>query len=225
MLIAHRDAELGEQLVQMITDYTAYECDMVGSAASALDWGRRHAHCRVLITQLEGDDYDGLSVGASLSEFFSGLQTLFLPAYTAEEQRLEVIDTKVFPEPIDGEALLAAIDRAQTGHENTPDLFHVVDVVQMCCLSRRSGALQLVKDDKSGILFLRHGVVVHAETPGSRGRNAFVEMIGWQQVEFAYDRSVRPPAETISESWDQIVIDSLERTSAPNDEQEERQRA
>ena len=104
VLIAHRDAEIGEQLAQMVADYTTHECDLVGSAPAALDWGRRHARCGLLITQLEGEDFDGLAVGASLSEAFPGLQTVFLPAYLVDEQRLEIADTKVFPEPIDGEA-------------------------------------------------------------------------------------------------------------------------
>src|SRR3954471_13809561 len=195
LLVAHRDAEIGEQLAQMVTDYTSHDCDLVGSAPAALDWGRRHARCGMLITQLEGEDYDGFAIGAALSEIFAGLQTVFLPAYPADEQRLEVSDTKVFPEPIDGEALLAAIARAETATTATADLFHVADVVQMCCLSRRSGALQLVKENRSGILFLRHGAIVHAETTGGRGNDAFFEVAGWGRIEFAYDRSVRPPVE------------------------------
>ena len=225
LLIAHRDAEMGEQLAQMVIDYTAHECDLAGSAPAALDWARRHAHCGLLITQLEGDDYDGLTVGAALSEAFPGLQTLFLPAYPAEEQRLEVAGTKVFPEPIDGEALLSAIARAESATSETPDLFHVADVVQMCCLSRRSGAVQMVKDNRSGILFLRHGAAVHAETSGGRGRDAFMEICGWKRVEFAYDRSVRPPVETITETWDEMLIEFLELNKAVADEQEERRSA
>jgi hypothetical protein len=225
VLIAHRDAEIGEQLAQMVIDYTTHECDLVGSTPAALDWGRRHERCGLLITQLEGEDYDGLSVGAALSEIFAGLQTVFLPAYLAQEQRLEVANTKVFPEPIDGEALLAAIERAESAAEETPDLFHVIDIVQMCCLSRRSGALQMVKDNKSGILFLRQGAVVHAETPGARGRDAFLEIAEWERIEFAYDRSVRPPVETINETWDEMLINFVERNKSPDAQQEERRRA
>jgi CheY-like chemotaxis protein len=225
VLIAHRDAEIGEQLAQMVTDYTAHECDLVGSAPAALDWGRRHARCQLLMTQLEAEDYDGLAVGAALSEVFPGLQTVFLPPYTAEQQRLEVADTKVFPEPIDGEALLAAIARAETATEETPDLFHVVDIVQMCCLSRRSGALQLVKDNRSGILFLKHGGIVHAETTGARARDAFLEIAGWKRIEFAYDRSVRPPVETINENWDELLITFLEQDKAANGDQHEERRS
>jgi hypothetical protein len=226
VLIGHRDPEIGEQLAQMVTNYTTHECDLVGSAPAAADWGRRHAKCGLLITQLEAEDYDGLAVGAALSEIFPGLQTVFLPAYPAEQQRLEVTATKIFPEPIDGETLLAAIERAESATHDAPDLFHVADIVQMCCLSQRSGALQLVKETKSGILFLRQGAIVHAETAGARGRDAFFEIAQWKEIEFAYDRSVRPPVETITEGWDEMLIDSIERNRAPNDEEKkERRRA
>jgi uncharacterized protein DUF4388 len=225
LLIAHRDAEIGEQLAQMVIDYTTHQCDRVGSAAAAMEWGRRHARCALLITQLEAEELDGLGLGGSLSEIFPGLQTLFLPAYPASEQRLEVAETKIFPEPIDGEALLAAIARAETTAEGAADLFHVADVVQMCCLSRRSGALQMVKERKSGIIFLRHGTIVHAETTADRGRDAFFEMARWGYVEFAYDRSVRPPVETITDAWDKVLIESVERRKQPKAEREEPRRA
>jgi Domain of unknown function (DUF4388) len=209
LLIVHRDAEIGDQLVQMVKDYSGHECDFAGSHVAAIDWGRRHARCRLLITQLDGDGLDGLALGGALSEIFAGLQTLFLPPYPASEQRLVVNQTKVFPEPIDGEALLEAIGRAEKVDRGAPDWFHVVDVVQMCCLSRRSGALQMVRENHSGIVFLRAGKIVHAETTAARGKNALLEIVGWEFVEFAYDKTVRPPVETITVPWYELLIEAL----------------
>ena len=209
LLIVHRDAEIGEQLVQMVQDYTAHECDFAGSQVAALDWGRRHSRCTLLIIQLEADGLDGLAVGGALSELFPGLQTLFLPPYPASEQKLVVAHTKVFPEPIDGEALLEAIARAEAATAGAPDLFHVVDVLQMCCLSRRSGAIQMVKENKSGIVFLRGGKIVHGETTGARGKDALFEIVGWEYVEFAYDKTVRPPVETITVPWDELLAGAV----------------
>jgi Domain of unknown function (DUF4388) len=225
LLIVHRDAEVGEQLVQMVKDYTVHECDLVGSDAAALDWGRRHARCTLLLTQLEDDGIDGLAVGGALSEIFPGLQTLFLPPYSASEQRLVVAETKVFPEPIDGEGLLASIARAEVAKAGAPDLYHVADVLQMCCLSHRSGAIQMVKGSKSGIAFLRDGQIVHAETAGERGGDALSEIVEWQYVEFAYDRTVRPPVETITLPWDEVLIEAVERHEEGKTDREQRQRA
>jgi hypothetical protein len=224
VLIVHRDAEMNEQLVRMVKDYTAHECGLAGSQPAALDWGRRHARCALLITQLDAEGLDGLALGGALSEIFPGLQTLFLPPYPFAEQRLEVANTKVFPEPINGEGLLEAIARAESTATGAPDLFHVVDVLQMCCLSRRSGAVQTVKETKSGIVFLRNGAIVHAETIAGRGRDALFEIVAWEYVEFAYDRTVRPPAETITIPWDELLIQAVEHQKE-REGQEQRQSA
>lgn len=207
LLIVHRDSEMGEALVQMVKSYTRHQCELVGSDVAAMDWARRHQQCNLLLTQLEADGIDGLALGSSLSEIFPALQVLFFPNYPAAERRLEIAETKVFPEPIKGDDLLAAIERAENAPPNAPDLFHVVDVLQMCCLSRRNGALQLVKEAKSGLVFLRGGKIVHAETTTARGRDALIEMVSWESIEFAYERSVRPPLETITAAWHDVLID------------------
>lgn len=210
LLIVHDDAEVGEQLVGMVHDYTTHQCDRVESDAAALKWAHEHAHCGLLLAQLEAPGIDGLTLGGSLSEIFPGLQILFLPAYPAAEQRLEIATTKVFPEPIDGERLLEAIETAAAAEQGAPDLFHVMDVLQMCCLSRRSGAVQIVKQTQSGIVYVREGKIVHAETATARGTDALLEIAGWHLVEFAYDDSIRAP-ETISMPWDEALITAIAR--------------
>jgi CheY-like chemotaxis protein len=216
LLIVHSDPELGEPLMQMVTNYTRHECDLVASDHAALEWARRRKKCDVLLTQLEAKEIDGLSLGSALSEIFPALQLLFFPSYAASERQLEAVDSKVFPEPIEGDALLRAIEQAENSPPNTPDLFQAIDILQMCCLSRRSGALQLVKEAKSGFVFLRNGKIMHAETNMLRGRAALAEMLSWNLVEFAYERNVRPPLETITEPWDAILIDIVGESKGKN---------
>jgi len=219
LLVVHRDPEMGDALVQMVKSYTDHHCQLVPSGATAMDWARRHQRCDLLLTQLEADGINGLTLGSALSEIFSGLQVLFFPNYSADERRLEIAETKIFPEPIVGDELLAAIEHAENTPTDAPDLFRVADVLQMCCLSRRSGAVQMVKDGKSGLVFLRNGKIVHAETTIARGRDALLEMVAWKYVEFAYERNVRPPLETITNSWDEALIDAVnaqnEKSASP----------
>ena len=209
LLIVYRDPEMGEALVQMVKSYTRHQCQLVRSDSAAMDWARHHPQCNLLLAQLEAEGIDGLALGSSLSEIYPTLQVLFFPNYPAAERRLEVAETKVFPEPIEGDDLLGAIERAENVPPNAPDLFHVVDVLQLCCLSRRSGALQLMKESKSGLVFLRNGKIVHAETTTACGRDALFEMVSWELIEFAYERSVRPPLETITTAWDDLMIDAV----------------
>jgi len=210
LLIVHDDAEVSEQLAGMLADYTAHTCELVASDAAAQDWARKRAHCDLLLAQLEGGAVDGLTLGGSLSAIFPGLQVLFLPGYPASEQRLEISRTKVFPEPIDGERLLEAIETAASAERGAPDLFHVLDVLQMCCLSKRSGAVQIVKEGHSGIVYLRDGKIIHAEGAVTRGTEALLEIAGWGDIEFAYDASIRA-AETISTPWDEALVQAVVR--------------
>ena len=211
ILIVHDDAEVGEQLTSMVRDYTAHPCDLVESDAAALRWAREHARCRLLLAQLEGSAVDGLTLGGSLGEMFSGLQTLFFPAYPAAEQRIKIAKSKIFPEPIDGERLLQAIESVAEAGSGAPDLFHVLDVLQMCCLSGRSGAVQVVKQTGSGIVYLRAGKIVHAEGATTRGTGASREIAAWDEVEFAYDPSIVASSETISMPWDEALADAVVR--------------
>lgn len=213
LLIVHRDVEMGVELVRMVRDYTRHECDLVGSEAAAVDWAHRHAQCALLLTQLVAEGIDGLTLGGTLSQIFSGLKILFFPAYAASERRLEIAETKVFPEPIDGDTLLGSIERAEKAGSLPQDSFHIVDLVQMCCLSRRSGALQIMKGKRSGLLFLRDGRLLHAETTAARGPDALFEMVEWEYIEFAYNRNVRAPAETIAAPWNEALIEAVTFTN------------
>jgi hypothetical protein len=214
LLIVHRDVEVGEELVRMVKEYTEHLCGYATSDAGALDWARGVPRCSLLITQLQAEGVNGLSLGANLCEIFAGMQTMFLPDYSTTEQRLEIADSKVFPEPIDGERLLEAITRADAQRQTGLDVFHALDVIQMCCLSGRSGALQFVQGAKTALVYLLNGRIVHAERGAARGLDALRELVAWEAVEFAYDYAVRAPVKTISVEWDEALITAVERRKA-----------
>jgi DNA-binding NarL/FixJ family response regulator len=204
LLIVHDDAEVGEQLAGLVANYTRHQAVLVENDHAALRWAEKHARCDLLLAQLNGPGADGLNLGGSLSEVFDGLQVLFLPDYPAAEQRLNLAKTKVFPEPIDGERLVEAIETAAAARPG-PDLFQALDVLQMCCLGKRSGAVQIVQEQRSAIVYLRDGRIVHAESAVARGPEVLREIAGWNDVEFAYDPEGRAP-ETISLRWDEVLV-------------------
>ena len=212
LLIVHRDADIGRQLVQLVKDYTGYESAFTRGESETLVWLRRQsgAHPRILLIQLDAAGLDGLALGATLSGIFTGLQTLFFPPYSAAEQRIEVAGSKIFPEPIDGERLIAMIERSVRMVGNAPDLFHAIDVLQMCCLGKRSGGLQMVTGSQLGTVYLGDGRIRHAETQSARGDDAVFEIVGWGEIEFAYDRAVNPPEETVKRNWDELLIAAIE---------------
>ena len=210
ILIVHHEPEVGEILQAMVQEYTGHTVDFVATDQAALEWAGQASVCQLLVTQLESEGVEGLTMAGSLGERFPHLHTLFLPAYPLAAQRLEVGHTKIFPEPIDGERLLQAIERSAAAPD-TPDLFHLIDLLQMCCLSGKSGAVQLVAGAETGLVYLRNGELRDAETARARGLEAIYEMLHWGQVEFAYDANASPTEHSIDIGWDAALIEVVMR--------------
>ncbi|MEP6709605.1 MAG: DUF4388 domain-containing protein [Verrucomicrobiota bacterium] len=211
LLIVHRESKIGDELIKIVREYTSHQAHFVSSNAAALSWAEQHLECDLLLAQLDADGIDGLKLGGSFGENFPGIQTMFMPSYRASEQRLDVLHTKVFPEPIDSERLLSAISRATQLEAGAINPFHVVDVLQMFCLSRRSGALQMVKGNQNGLVYLQDGEFLDAETAHSHGLDAIYEIAGWDYVEFAHDAKASPNETTIKVAWDTALVDAVLR--------------
>jgi hypothetical protein len=214
LLIVHHEEEIGQALQAMVQEYTAHTADCVTTDHAALEWAGQAAECGLLVTQLESEGVDGLTLAGSLGERFPRLHTLFLPAYPLDAQRIEVANTKIFPEPIDGERLLQAIERTAASPDS-PDLFHIIDLLQMCCLSGKSGGVQLVVGSDAGVVYLRNGELRHVETARSRGLEAIYEMLHWGHAEFAYEANASPADQSIDISWDAALIEVVMREREP----------
>jgi CheY-like chemotaxis protein len=226
LLIVHQDAEVGEGLRDLVQDYAGQPAAYVADGESALAWAQTSAACDLLLVQLDAAGIDGFELSGSLGEIFPQLHTFFLPAYAAAAQPLEVAESKIFPEPIDGERLLAAIARTEAATENG-DFFHLVDLLQMCCLSEKSGAVQMVAGAETGVVYLRHGELRHAATARAEGIEALYEMLCWGSSQFAYDPTAEPTEKTIETGWDaalvEIVLRKRDDQALPSEEATEPQ--
>jgi Domain of unknown function (DUF4388) len=140
-------------------------------------------------------------LSGSLGEKSLRRNTFFMPAYPLSEQCLEVANTKIFPK---------AIER-MTQPGGALDSFHVVDLLQMCCLSGKSGALQLIAGVETGFVFLRNGELRHAEISRSRGLQAIYEMLRGYFSKFTYDANASPAEQTIDIGWDAAMIEVVLR--------------
>jgi len=101
----------------------------------------------------------------------------------------------------------------------------LMDVVQMNCLSRMTCTLLIKSSDdaKQGIICFKKGNITHAEThaaSGTRsGKDAFFELASWQGGSFETIQEV-PPTVTIVDSWEQLLIESMQYVSDSPSESE-----
>lgn len=84
------------------------------------------------------------------------------------------------------------------------------DVIQLICIGRNSCRMSVKSGTRRGIVVVRDGEIIHAETSDQRGEDAFYEIISWELGVFECD-TVSVESETIHESWDFLLIESMRR--------------
>ena len=91
------------------------------------------------------------------------------------------------------------------------DQFQIVDILQMCCLSRRTGRLRVAKGVERGVIFVSDGAVVHAVCGDLEGEDAVYRIIGWQAGEFSMDEGVPATKQSIRRGWEHVIMEGVRR--------------
>ena len=91
------------------------------------------------------------------------------------------------------------------------DQFDLVDIIQLCCISKRTGCLQISRRHERGVLFLRGGQVIQAVSGSLEGEEAAYEIIGWSSGQFSFEDGVQPDTLTIYAGWEHLVMEGVRR--------------
>ena len=91
------------------------------------------------------------------------------------------------------------------------DQFDLVDIIQMCCVGKRTGRLQIARRVERGVLYLRGGQIIHAASGGLEGEKAAYEIIGWSAGQFSFEDGVQPEEPTIQTGWEHLVMEGVRR--------------
>jgi len=87
----------------------------------------------------------------------------------------------------------------------------LTDIIQMNCLSRLTTALIITRDGEKGIIYLNEGEVIHAECGEKKGADAFYKILSWQEGEFVSNIGFVPPAQTIYQNWEHLLVEAMRR--------------
>ena len=91
------------------------------------------------------------------------------------------------------------------------DQFDLVDIIQMCCVGKRTGRLQIARRAERGVLYLRGGQIIHAASGTLEGEDAAYEIIGWSSGQFSFEDGVQPEEPTIQTGWEHLVMEGVRR--------------
>lgn len=185
--------------------------------------------CEAVLILITRDDDEGFNIANKLSEEFPSINIGFLmESLTAEASQkaaecstLGVIEKPWTPEKLTyafrrlpnvqlSKVLIKELEEAIKEGKTLTD-FKLTEVIQMCCLNRKTGRLLVWGGDEVGSIYFREGAVVHAEAPGLEGEEAVYEMIEWETAHSALDETIKSPEVTISSSWERLLMESVRR--------------
>lgn len=84
------------------------------------------------------------------------------------------------------------------------------DIIQLICIGRNTCRMQVRSGTNNGLIYFLKGEIVHAQTNGMEGEEAFYMILSWELGVFECDDR-RAKAETIQESWDFLLMESVRR--------------
>lgn len=111
---------------------------------------------------------------------------------------------------IDRETLMG-IEPPETGFSGICREIALSDLIQLACLEGGTRMVEVSNlNGGTGRIYIENGEVVHAETSGNRGEEAFFEIMCWPSGTFSME-SAAAPETSISASWNFLLIESLRR--------------
>src|SRR6201999_2164853 len=88
------------------------------------------------------------------------------------------------------------------------------EVLQMCCLSRRSGQITFRSGESYGFIYIQHGRVLHALCGSTEGEEAIYTMLSWPGGGFSLDEGILPHKKTLPATWEQLLFEGARRAGA-----------
>lgn len=183
---------------------------------------------------------DGLQFLAMVHRRYPGVPKVVLTGNPEDTYRKACLENgaELFlekPRTSEGfEAIFSTLDeltrwKPEAGFRGMLRSVGLTDVLQMECIARSSSILTVTSPELSGAIYIRDGTIIHAETAGLKGEDAFKRLIALVSGDFRSHPFADPPEESIQAPWESLLMDAAqardeflgaqaaEKISAPED--------
>jgi hypothetical protein len=89
--------------------------------------------------------------------------------------------------------------------------FSAAEILQMSCLSQRSGRFTFKSSRGNSEIYLQHGSVRHAIYGSLEGEAAVAEIFRWRQGRFYFEEGIISQVQTVDRPWPHLLIDNLQK--------------
>jgi len=123
--------------------------------------------------------------------------------------------TGFLEKPFEFEKLRELVERALApqvvGFSGAISVQTLPDIVQLYVLSSATGLLSVRHEDDEGELYFVQGSILHAKTAGSRGDEAFYEIMSWSGGQFSMRMGAVSPERSVKSNWQELLMESVRR--------------
>lgn len=92
----------------------------------------------------------------------------------------------------------------------------VADLIQHNCQDGKTARLTIRAGNQQAMLYFANGQVVHASLGDLQGEEAVYRVLGWEDGEFNLETGIQPPARTIDQSWNGLLMEGARRLDESN---------
>jgi Domain of unknown function (DUF4388) len=89
--------------------------------------------------------------------------------------------------------------------------FSAAEILQMSCLSQRSGRFTFKSRRGNSEIYLQHGAIRHAVFGAVEGEAAVAEVFRWRQGRFYFEEGIISQVQTVNRPWAHLLIDNLQK--------------
>jgi hypothetical protein len=177
---------------------------------------------------VEGDAAVAVEKAINARQHFPSLKVICVvpsrkaeePIALAEHQNIRVVSgnnglkrsLNVFVQSLEGASATPAegIDPCHSLIGNL-NQFSAAEILQMSCLSQRSGRFTFKSSRGNSEIYLQQGSVRHAVYGSLEGELAVAEIFRWRQGRFYFEEGIISQEQTVSRPWAHLLIDNLQK--------------
>ncbi|MFB0508356.1 MAG: response regulator [Thermodesulfobacteriota bacterium] len=171
----------------------------------------------LVISDIRMPDINGLDLLVQVKRDFPKTKVIIMTAYGSSDVQKEASrrgSLHYIEKPFEINEirkLILDLIKERGGFEGKLFDLQLTDIVQMNCLGRVTTSLVITKDDHRGVIYFNDGEIVHAECDDMVGEEAFYNILRWQEGKFVSNIGVFPPRETISSTWEHLLVEGMKR--------------
>ena len=227
LLILNADPVFQDQTLSIVDSMNDVECRIVRSMGEAVT---------VLLSEnfdvflVEGEIQIALDQATNARQHFPSLCIVCLAPRAhpelitrAEQQKIPLLATDRSTRYLEGQ--LRRIVRSVGTQSGTPsegidpchslignlNQFSAAEILQMSCLSQRSGRFTFKSGRGNSEIYLQHGSIRHAIFDSLEGEAAVAEIFRWRQGRFFFEEGIISRVQTVDRPWAHLLIDNLQK--------------